>query len=294
MREGIYWLASFPKSGNTWLRIFLTNYLRIPEESDEFDINNLERTVIASARPIFDTFAGIESGHLTYEEIDRHRPDVYRRWAEARANALDEDGLMVSKVHDAYTYLPNGEPMFPLEATAGVIYIIRNPLDVAVSYAHHGSISIERSIATLASNHHALSAPRHGQGNQLRQRLLTWSNHVRSWNVPNIPRLVVRYEDMTFKPLETFRAVVRFLQQEEDMERIEEAIELSSFDRVKSLEEETGFREKPYRMETFFRKGKVGNWREHLTPEHVGQLIFHHGDVMRQYMYLRSTGEIVF
>ena len=72
--NGIIWLASYPKSGNTWFRVFLTN-LR-GEEDGPAQINKLGSTPIASARGIFDDEAGIEASDLTPDEIDRLRPEI--------------------------------------------------------------------------------------------------------------------------------------------------------------------------------------------------------------------------
>jgi hypothetical protein len=124
--------------------------------------------------------------------------------------------------------------------------------------------------------------------------LLSWSQHVNSWDVPNIPRLLIRYEDMTLKPVETFGAVIRFIGEEYDNGRLEDAIEKSRFHNVRSKEDEVGFREKPYRMKTFFRKGKVGNWREHLSPEQAARIVQNHSQVMQKYSYLKPNGEIIF
>ena len=59
------------------------------------------------------------------------------------------------KIHDAYTFLPDGRPMVPPEVTRGVIYIIRNPLDVTVSFAHHSRRSIDYMVCRLAENGHS-------------------------------------------------------------------------------------------------------------------------------------------
>lgn len=70
----IVWLASYPKSGNTWMRVFLTNYLR--NADTPADINDLEFMGIATARELFDMYAGFESSDLTHEEIDAARPST--------------------------------------------------------------------------------------------------------------------------------------------------------------------------------------------------------------------------
>ena len=75
----IIWLASYPKSGNTWFRVFLSNLL---SHSDKpADINNLYATPIASNRELFDEATGISSSELTLDEIDNLRPLVYEFYA---------------------------------------------------------------------------------------------------------------------------------------------------------------------------------------------------------------------
>ena len=68
----IIWLASYPKSGNTWMRIFLTNYLR--GDTEESDLDDLEGGPIASSRPLFDLAVGIEASCLLPTEIENLRP----------------------------------------------------------------------------------------------------------------------------------------------------------------------------------------------------------------------------
>ena len=91
--NGIIWLASYPKSGNTWFRVFLTN-LR-GEEGGPADINKLRSTPIASARGIFDDEAGVEASDLTPDEIDRLRPEIYMHLHKQAEETL------FMKVHDA-------------------------------------------------------------------------------------------------------------------------------------------------------------------------------------------------
>ncbi|KAB2870631.1 MAG: sulfotransferase domain-containing protein, partial [Bacteroidales bacterium] len=90
----IVWLASYPKSGNTWFRVFLSNLL---SESDQpADINNLYATPIASSRELFDEATGLSSAELTLDEIDILRPGVY---SYAARNSKE---ILFQKVHDAW------------------------------------------------------------------------------------------------------------------------------------------------------------------------------------------------
>ncbi len=275
----IIWLASYPKSGNTWLRTFLTNLWGKQEEPA--DINQLDDRPIASSRYLFDEAMGIEASDLTATEIELYRPAVYEHMTTTSEQTL------FMKTHDAYTYNQAGRPLLSRSATQGVIYLIRNPLDVAISYAHHSAITLDEAITWMGTAKQCLCRSRHGISNQLRQRLLTWSEHVVSWiDEPNLPLQVVRYEDMVADPVATFTAIVRFAGLPDDPQQIERAIAFSRFEVLQSQEYQRGFGEKPLGMQSFFRRGQPGEWRERLNPAQVQQIIHDHGPVMRRFGYL--------
>lgn len=203
--KGIIWLASYPKSGNTWLRIFLTNLER--DEETPASVNELAFASGPSARAHFDEAVGYKAADLTFDEIDRLRPEVYVYESGVREEAF------YSKVHDAFAILPDGRPLFPPQVSLRAVYLVRNPLDVCVSFAHHlGGTDLDTMIASMADPAFALGACTRTLGPQLRQRLRTWSGHVLSW-VDGFPKPVhvMRYEDMKRSPAETFTACAKFL-----------------------------------------------------------------------------------
>lgn len=283
----IYWLASYPKSGNTWMRALLTNYLHRAEQPA--DINSLGDGPIASARQAFDNYVGIEASDLTADEIERYRPLVYEQMSEQATEPL------FLKVHDAFTYTRYGYPLISKAATAGVIYLLRNPLDLVVSFAHHSATTVERMIRKMADPDYAFVDNPQKLHNQLRQRLLTWGGHVTSWvDEPELRLLLVRYEDLQADPIAVFTGVVRFCGLDDDAARIARAVEFSRFDRMRQQEAEHGFSEKMPRAASFFRKGTSGSWREALTPELAARLIADHREVMDRFGYLSPDGDPVF
>lgn len=284
---GIIWLASYPKSGNTWFRVVLTNLLR--DADAPASINELESTPIASSRCVFDDNMGFEASDLTTDEIDRLRPELYVHLAE---NAKEP---LFMKVHDAYTDVADDTPLIPREATAGALYFIRNPLDVAVSFAHHSGINYDISISRMADAAFAFCRQPDRLHIQLRQKLLSWSGHVLSWvDRTPFPVCVLRYEDMKSRSLETFEKAVHFAGLAHTREQIQKALEFSSFDVVQQLEEAEGFREKSPSTSRFFRKGKVGSWREELSVKQAHQIVHDHEEVMHRFGYLNEHGEIVY
>src|SRR5262249_38351216 len=271
-RLSFVWLASYPKSGNTWIRALLANYRR--EKEGAADINQLGAPV-ASRRHEFDEIAGVEASDLTFAEIDALRPEVYRYLA-----AHNRDPLF-QKIHDAYS-----PALVPPDATRCAIYIIRNPLDVAVSFADHLGASLEQTTAWMADKSFCLGAGRLILPNQLRQRLSSWSGHVLSWvDQQDFPIHVIRYEDLSERPCEAFDRALEFIGLERDLERLSRAVENSSFDKLQEQEKTVGFTERPAVSEVFFRKGKVGGWQEALPPELVERVTKDHAEVMQRFRY---------
>jgi len=285
--KGIIWLASYPKSGNTWFRVFLTNLLCGGDTPA--DINNLDRSPIASSRSIFDNELGYEASDLTADEIDRLRPELYSHLAE------NADEQLYMKIHDAYTHLEDNRPLIPLEATHCALYFIRNPLDVAVSFAHHSGWNCATSLINMANNTFAFCSNPGQLHNQLRQKLLSWSSHVLSW-VDQAPFsvCVIRYEDMKLRPLETFSKAVRFAGLDHTDEQIQKAIDFSAFDVVRQQEESKGFKARSPESSRFFRKGQFGSWREELSEEQAIKIVRDHGEVMRRFGYLDEKGKIIY
>jgi len=281
----ILWLASYPKSGNTWLRIFLENLLG--RDDHVADINDLRVTEYAGTRRVFDNLVGLEASDLTPSEVERYRTEVYRILAEKSSRAL------LIKAHDAYTCQRGGEPLFPSDVSRGVVYILRNPLDVAVSFANHYKRSIDSAITRMGNETAVVSGEPDCLSKQLRQRIGSWSSHVLSWTgQTSIPVHVLRYEDMISQPLSAFGATSRFAGLETNEEALATAIAACSFDRLQTQEREFGFRERLRASQVFFRQGQVGGWRSVLTPLQVDRILTKHGEVMRRFGYLSESGEI--
>jgi hypothetical protein len=284
----IYWIASYPKSGNTWVRIFLTNYLM--EGDEPADINHLKGGPIASDRDVFDRWAGAEASDLPAEEVANLRPEVYRQMA------LHIEHPLYMKVHDACTRNGEGAMLFPPDVTAGVLYIIRNPLDVAVSYAHHGGRSVQKSVEGLCKPDGNVYESSDRLPFQLPQRLLSWSGHVRSWVDESGMRVtVVRYEDLLRQPGEEFERVLQALDLEPDAGRLSKAMAFSRFDDIQDQERKSGFKEKRLKADApFFREGRAGTWRAEMPPELAERILATQAEIMRRFGYLDENSQPVF
>ncbi|MDF1795677.1 MAG: sulfotransferase domain-containing protein [Coxiellaceae bacterium] len=279
MTANIVWLASYPKSGNTWFRIFLANLLA--DKDEPCDINKLEiSTPIAASRGLFLQTAGWSSRDLTINEIRLLQPSFYDALSEQQTETC------YLKTHEAYSFNEHQQPIHSPKATKGTVYFIRNPLDVCISWANHCDNEIDKSIKSLAKDQW-IAQKRKEQGSQFAQYTQSWSDHVTGWTtLQNGPTLVLRYEDMLADSVQWFTKAVQFLELEYTEAQIEKALHHARFDELKQQEQAKGFAEKPKGSKAFFRKGQSGDWQQRLTTQQIDKVIAKHHDVMAQYDYL--------
>jgi aryl sulfotransferase len=273
---GTVWLASYPKSGNTWLRAVLSAWLC----DGPVDLARLVGQPIASSRAAFDSVIGMPSSRLTPGEIAVLRPRVDEAVAVA-------GHTRVRKVHDSYAAGPAGEPVVSTAVTHGAIYVVRDPRDVAVSYARARSWPLESAVAHLGDPRAEVASSPDRLHEQLPQRLGTWSAHVRSWTDETpFPVDVVRYEDFVAAPVETFGRALRFAGFDGGNDgRLRRAIAHASFDRLQADERARGFTERHPGEASFFRRGRPGAWRDELPSELAARIERDHGDVMARFGY---------
>lgn len=272
----IVWLASYPKSGNTWLRAVLTNYLSSAEAPAS--INALIGGSVLAERAAFDEALGIDSSDLDEERIDLYRP-AFARAAESPGSTR------FVKTHDCFRRNRSGEPIFPSDVTRCALYLIRNPLDIAVSYANHRNKSVDDTIAHMESEDAELPGRDRGL---LPQRLGSWSSHVANWTAhrPDFQVHTARYEDLIENPEETFRNLMVAAGVEVDRDQLHRALLFAEFDSLRGQERTVGFGEKAADAPAFFREGRIGGWRRSLSAAQVERIVKRHADVMKAYDYL--------
>ncbi len=280
----IIWLASYPRSGNTWMRVLLTNYLCPADQPADIDSIGIGYP-IASSRQSFDEHVGIESSDLTDAEVQRYRPRVYEQISER------SEETVFLKVHEAFTYNDDGSPLISKAATKAVLYLIRNPLDVAVSFASHSRCPIQVTVDAMGEEGKQLGDAVGRAQFRFPEKILTWSRHVTSWvDEPGLNVHVVRFEDLIADTAGTFAEVVRFSELEEDPHRIAKAVEFSSFKKLQAQERDRGFGERLPQSESFFRRGKVGSWSEQMPADLIKKLIADQREVMFRFGYLTDNG----
>ena len=272
----LVWIASYPKSGNTWIRAFLHNYIRQP--AAPYDINRL---------------TDLSASDVNAERYQRHDPrpasqysvaDVQRMRGMVHRDLTALDSTLVFvKTHNARLVI-EGAPLITPAVSAGAIYIARDPRDVAVSYSRHLGRSIDETIAFMGDPR----ATAGGTDAKVYEHLGSWSLHVRSWTGRPEPRVhVVRYEALIGEPEPAFGALVRWLGQDPPAERLRRAIRFSDFAELRAQEQAKGFTELvPEATGAFFGSGQPGHWRTVLTAAQQARIERDHGALMRRFGYL--------
>ena len=183
----IIWLASYPKSGNTWMRTFLHNLLM--NRKEPADINELNKFCLGEDKAEFyNHFDPRPLSTLTEEEIAALRPKVHELLTQAFP-----DNVFV-KTHSILGKSKEVD-FITMELTAGAIYMLRNPLDVAISFAHHFGLTIDQSIENIGNESNATPTT---DLNAL-QLWSSWSTNVKSWTRKPVSGLhVVRVQLFTW------------------------------------------------------------------------------------------------
>lgn len=283
---GIIWLASYPKSGNTWTRAFLHNFIAQEEapKGETYDINKMNVLSTSDNGPAWYTeVLGKPAKEATHQELAKARPLVHKFIHD------QSSGFIFLKTHNAMV-VHDDVPLHTPQYTAGGIYIVRNPLDVVISYSYHLNRTIDETMEIMETI---------GFTSQTNEKAVfqiqgSWSEHVYSWTKrPNPSLHVMRYEDMLDHPHDVFSELAAFLQLPVEQERLNKAIAKASFKNLQEMEKEKGFRERPEHAEKFFREGKAGQWRHELTLNQVKRVVRAHGEQMDRFGYLKEAEQFL-
>lgn len=276
-QKSIVWLASYPKSGNTWTRIFLGNYIFNPPAP--MPINQINKLGMAdSAANLYRAVAVGPFDPADPMQALRLRGKVLRGIV---GNGADVNFL---KTHN-YKGEVFGTDLVPADLTRAAIHIIRDPRDVAVSYARHFGHAIEQAVGSMGRSSNTTA----GGKTSVKQFLCSWSEHVTSWaRAREFPVLTLRYEDIRADPHTAFAKALELIGMPLDRERLDRAVRFSSFDELRRQEDNEPFVERSENTERFFHTGTSGQWQRVMSPGLVEQIERDHGAVMREFGYLEG------
>ncbi len=281
--KGIVWIASYPKSGNTWIRVYLYHLMRLlnGQPRSDNDLHALDKASTYEARLVglFEELLGMPLASASRYEVALIRPQVHAAIVQRTGS------VSLIKTHAALGQLGN-LPTHNLAVSCGTIYIVRDPRDVAISLAAHNGSTVDAAITDMATASYGTQNSEHAAF----EIWGSWSENAQSWTEkPHEAVLVVRYEDMHADPTPTFTGIAQHLRQKPTAEQVAEAIELSSFSELRDAEIAAGdFRERSERADRFFREGRVGEWHDKLSAEQVRRIEDAHRDQMAKFGYLTN------
>ena len=262
----IIWLASYPKSGNTWLRMFLKSYFM--KTGEKF---SLEKSASESFNPIgFPDPKILEDLKVDYYKFE----EIVKNWETMQDYLNLNNQTNFVKTHNAMCTV--GSYKFTTHKnTKGVIYIVRDPRDVLVSYSHHFGLDYGQTFEMISSPYNC-EYPTSKSKRYKKTLMGNWSDHYNSWkNYNSCKVLIIKYEDMILKELDTFKKVINYLNEVNDTEFIEEkfkkALKQSNFNELQKMEKTDGFSEKG-KGNLFFRSGKMGVWKKEVSVEIIKKI----------------------
>jgi len=219
----LHWLASYPKSGNTWVRLFLANYLR-DEGDDPVNINDVSNGPLALQCCATDAYEAACGFVPKGEEAQLKARPLVQKFL----NTLGENTPI--KTHSENAAF-QGIPFIDHQYTKSAIYIIRSPIDIIPSHANHFSVSYEEAFEQICEPARSLLVP-----DGVHTMVSSWDNHVNSWkDYANF----VRYEDFP----DAFQVVLNTLEIPSEGLDFDQAVADCDIERLKLQEAALGFGE---------------------------------------------------
>jgi hypothetical protein len=271
----IHWIASYPKSGNTWVRAIVD---RIVHPERDLDINMLGCTA--------PSFSGLTQKFVKRNaiELSGSAPGEVRRWwTPVQREICEAAGQPIFlKTHNVAARFDSG-PFPDPGSTASAIYILRDPRDVALSYAHHYKMTLGLAVVALCTSS-AFNIKQEALG--LTELLMSWGEHVQGWtSLKRRPLLVLRYEDLLADPAQGVRRIGEFLDRPLAPDQVAAIVAATSFDQLRGQEKAHGFNES-VRPDGFFRAGTAGQWRATPDQSAFAPLLDKNARIMKKHGYL--------
>ncbi len=252
----IIWLASYPKSGNTWIRIFINSLLY--SEKNETSINDIRieqfpnKKHFTSILNDFSKIKNILENSLNAQDLINLNEDI-KFFKTHSANWKTDD--------TSFTNLTN---------TLGVIHIVRDPRNIITSLKNHfNKNSYEETLDFMTNEKKFIGTKEIETEFEVPTLISSWSNHYKSWKKLTKNYLLIKYEDLLNNENAEFLRLINFLEKNTnkkfDNDNIQKAIKDCKFDNLKKQENEKGFVEAPkQKNQNFFYLGPKNNWKKIL------------------------------
>jgi len=259
----IIWLASYPKSGNTWVRSLLSAYYYTKNGNFNFEL--LKNIDVYPQPKYFDV------------KIDKPG-EINSYWDISQEKIISKKKIKILKTHNSLLEL-NGKNFTKPQYTLGTVYIVRDPRNVITSLKNHYDLDYEQSLDFMLNEKKYIYDIREKNDYADFHFLSSWSNHYKSWINNNLfKKMVIKYEDLendTFKTLINLIIYINSLfevNEKIDKIKINNCIKTTNFEILKNKEKKEGFSENVYSKKInkkidFFHLGPKNKWEKVVPKE---------------------------
>jgi len=281
----IFWIASYPKSGNTWVRSLLTSYFFSNDGVFSFE---LLRNI-----PSYPSSRFFEK----YTDKFNSPESTAKYWIKEQENInkLNKDKLIFMKTHNAMCKI-NGYSFTDKNNSIAAIHIIRDPRNVVSSIAKHYEKELDEALKFMKTPNQAIVQ-------KINERylgfnaLFSWSFHQKSWSeCQKFPILTIKYEDLQKDPFITFKKILEFIHSVSNLKHVfneqkfKTAIQTCNFNRLQKLEEKKGFDEAVTKKGSsdkikFFNLGNKNNYKNILGQKMINEMNLYYKEELKKYRY---------
>ena len=291
MSKHIFWILSYPKSGNTLVRAIISALFF--SKNGKFQLDQLKHTSQFERRDRVNLINKINKEEFL--NLDQLKIlSKYWLTLQKKENMKIDKGFGFIKSHSSYVSVFNNW-FTTLNNTAGYIYVIRDPRDVAISWSKHANLSYDDSISFMLNFNSCIEWAQTNSElpDNIKPKtfLSSWDEHVLSWtkNSLDVPKLVLKYEDLVYKKEEVVKIIVKFFEKNfkikfnSNNEIIANIVESTSFEKLKSQESKYGFAEASSGV--FFRRGEKNQWKNELNNQQIAKLENKFRDFINKFSY---------
>jgi hypothetical protein len=280
----IIWIASYPKSGNTWLRSLISSYFFT--DDGFFDFKLLKNIPSYPSPPFFEKYP---------DKFDKPEATAKYWIPEQERINKNNNKLIFLKTHNALCKI-NGYSFTDTKNSLGAVHIIRDPRNVISSISNHYQIDLDEALKFMKTPNKAIYVKK-DQRYLGFNALFSWSSNNKSWSeCQKFPVLTIKYEDLEKETFETFKKVFEFikkvskLKEDFNQKKAEMAIKNCNFEKLQKLEKEKGFYEAVSKKNSsekikFFNLGNNNNYKDLLNRNLIDEINLFYKDELKKYDY---------
>ena len=277
----IIWCASYPKSGNTWVRAIISSLLYT--QDGIFNFNLLDKVAQFPSRSQFKDFT---NDYLDYFDLKKICP----YWISAQEKINSDGKLRIFKTHNG-NYNIGGNDFTNKKNTLAAIYIVRDPRNMLVSISNHYQYNFNKCTRMILDEVNVLinNDLNDEQESNIINLLGSWKNHYNSWKIVS-NSIIIKYEDLIIDPKSQIYKLSSFLNKfgkfEANDEKINNIIKTTSFERLKKKEIQEGFKEAAGSNIKFFNLGPKNNWKDIVDDKLIYQIEKNFNKEMKELRYI--------